>query len=60
MVPREGYAPSEETMRDALRERLSSFKIPKRIVVISADEVEWTPSNKIKLAEMAELIRARL
>jgi len=60
VVPREGSAPSEDALREALRERLSSFKIPKRIVIISADEVEWTPSNKIKLAEMAELIRAKL
>jgi acyl-CoA synthetase (AMP-forming)/AMP-acid ligase II len=60
VVPREGSAPSEDALREALRERLSSFKIPKRIVSISAEEVEWTPSNKIKLAEMAELIRSRL
>jgi acyl-CoA synthetase (AMP-forming)/AMP-acid ligase II len=60
IVPREGSAPNEEALREALRERLSSFKIPKRIITISADEVEWTPSNKIKLAEMAELIRSRL
>jgi acyl-CoA synthetase (AMP-forming)/AMP-acid ligase II len=60
VVPRAGSAPSEEALREALRQRLSSFKIPKRIVMISAEEVEWTPSNKIKLAEMAELIRARL
>ena len=60
IVPREGSTPSEESLREALRGRLSSYKIPKRIIMIAADEVEWTPSNKIKLAEMAELIRARI
>jgi acyl-CoA synthetase (AMP-forming)/AMP-acid ligase II len=60
VVLRDGIVPSEDALREALRERLSSFKIPKRIIAITAEEVEWTPSNKIKLAEMAELIRARL
>lgn len=60
VVARPGAAPSEQSLREALRDRLSSYKIPKRIVLISAEEVEWTPSNKIKLAEMGELIRSRI
>ncbi len=51
---REGTYPTEEGLKAALREKLSSYKIPRRIVVISAEDVQWTPSNKIKLVEMGE------
>ena len=60
VVPKPGAVPDEESLRAALRDKLSSYKIPKHIVVIGADEVEWTPSNKVKLAEMGELIRRRI
>lgn len=60
VVPTEGSAPTEASLQAALRERLSSYKVPRRILVISSDEVLWTPSNKVKLAEMARMIAARL
>ena len=60
VVPAEGAHPTEEELKAALREKLSSYKIPRRIVVISAEDVQWTPSNKIKLVEMGELIRERM
>lgn len=60
VVPSEGSAPTEASLQAALRERLSSYKVPRRILVISPDEVLWTPSNKVKLDEMAKMIAARL
>ena len=60
VVPRGGSKPTEASLKTALREKLSSYKIPRRIILISADEVEWTPSNKVKLAEMARLISSRI
>jgi acyl-CoA synthetase (AMP-forming)/AMP-acid ligase II len=60
VVPTEGSAPTEVSLQAALRERLSSYKVPRRILVISSDEVLWTHSNKVRLAEMAQLIAARL
>jgi acyl-CoA synthetase (AMP-forming)/AMP-acid ligase II len=60
VVPTEGSAPTEASLQAALRERLSSYKVPRRILVIAPDEVLWTPSNKIRLADMAKLIAARL
>jgi acyl-CoA synthetase (AMP-forming)/AMP-acid ligase II len=60
VVPTEGSAPTEASLQAALRERLSSYKVPRRILVISPDEVLWTPSNKVKLAEMAKMIATRL
>ena len=60
VVPTEGSAPTEASLQAALRERLSSYKVPRRILVISPEEVLWTPSNKVKLAEMAQMIATRL
>lgn len=60
VVPTEGSAPTEASLQAALRERLSSYKVPRRILVISPEEVLWTPSNKVKLAEMAQMIAKRL
>jgi acyl-CoA synthetase (AMP-forming)/AMP-acid ligase II len=59
-VPTEGSTPTEASLQTALRERLSSYKVPRRILVIAADEVLWTPSNKVRLADMAQLIATRL
>ena len=50
----------QEGLKAALREKLSSYKIPRRIVVIAAEDVQWTPSNKVKLVEMGELIAERM
>lgn len=60
VVPTEGSAPTEASLQAALRERLSSYKVPRRILLIAPDEVLWTPSNKIRLADMAKLIATRL
>ena len=60
VVPAEGSAPTEASLQAALRERLSSYKVPRRILVIAPDDVLWTPSNKIRLADMAKLIETRL
>ncbi len=60
VVPRPGSALTEESLKEVLRHSLSSFKVPRRIIFISPDEVEWTPSNKVKLSEMAKLIARRI
>jgi len=60
VVPTEGCTPTEASLQAALRERLSSYKVPRRIVVITPEEVLWTPSNKVRLADMAKMIAARL
>jgi acyl-CoA synthetase (AMP-forming)/AMP-acid ligase II len=60
VVPADGTQPTEDSLKAQLRETLSSYKIPRRIVMISPDDVQWTPSNKVKLVEMAELIARRI
>jgi acyl-CoA synthetase (AMP-forming)/AMP-acid ligase II len=60
VVPKPGTTPTEASLKAELREQLSSYKIPRRIVIIAFDEVDWTPSNKVKLAEMGRLIAGRI
>jgi acyl-CoA synthetase (AMP-forming)/AMP-acid ligase II len=60
VVPAEGAHPTEEGLKAALREKLSSYKIPRRIITIAAEDVQWSPSNKIKYPEMGELIGRRI
>ena len=60
VVPAAGKSPTEEALQTALRRIVSSYKVPRRIVFLNAGELMWTPSNKIKLAEMANLIAARI
>jgi acyl-CoA synthetase (AMP-forming)/AMP-acid ligase II len=60
VVPRGGTGPTEEGLKTALRERLSSFKVPRRIVFISHDDVPRTATGKLHLVDMAALIASRL
>jgi acyl-CoA synthetase (AMP-forming)/AMP-acid ligase II len=58
VVPARGASPSEEELRTALRDRISSFKIPRRIVFITDDEVPRTTTGKVRLGDIAELIES--
>ena len=60
VVPKEGHAPAEDYLKTELRKTLSSFKVPRNIVLLRADEVQWTPSNKVKLTEMTEVIAGKI
>ena len=60
VVPANGAAPSEQTLKEALRASLSSFKVPRRIVFISEADVPRTATGKVKLSETAAMIADRL
>ena len=60
VVPKAGAHPTEEGLKTALRDALSSFKIPRRIVFIGHDDVPVTATGKIKLFEAADLIASHL
>jgi len=60
VVPREGANPTQDSIKAALKDVLSSFKIPRDIVFISADEVPRTTTGKIQLFDVANLIASRL
>ncbi|HUD29137.1 MAG TPA: class I adenylate-forming enzyme family protein [Novosphingobium sp.] len=44
-----------EALRKALRETLSSYKIPRRIVFVAEDQIPRTATGKLKLAELGRL-----
>ena len=60
VVPAPGTNPTEDGLRAALRDRLSGFKIPRRIVFIADEDVPRTATGKVRLAEVAQLVEARL
>ncbi len=60
VVPAEGATPDEESLRSALRETLSSFKVPRRIVFVADRDIPRTATGKLRLHELGTLIAARL
>jgi acyl-CoA synthetase (AMP-forming)/AMP-acid ligase II len=59
VVPADGAAPSEESLRAALRKTLSSYKVPRRIVFVAESEIPRTATGKLKLHELAAMIERR-
>lgn len=53
-----GCEPTEAELQLALRETLSSFKVPRRIVFVSHDDIPRTPTGKVRLFELTELVEA--
>jgi acyl-CoA synthetase (AMP-forming)/AMP-acid ligase II len=60
VVPRPGTTVTEDGLRTALREQLSSFKIPRRIVLIGHGDVPRTTTGKVRLFDLSELIKSRM
>lgn len=60
VVPAPGSEPKEADLRAALAETLSSFKVPRRIVFITHDDVPRTSTGKVRLFELTELITTHL
>lgn len=60
IVPAPGAALTEAAIQAALRETLSSYKVPRRIVFIGHDDVPRTATGKLKLFELAEMITDRI
>lgn len=56
VVPADGTSPSEADLKSALRETLSSFKVPRRIAFVSHDDVPRTLTGKVMLAELSRFV----
>ena len=55
VVPAKGAAPSEDGLRAALRDSLSSYKVPRRIIFIGEQDIPRTATGKIRLHDVAGL-----
>jgi acyl-CoA synthetase (AMP-forming)/AMP-acid ligase II len=55
VVPHEGVSLEAEKIRSFLRERLASYKVPRRVLFFRADEITLTGSAKIRAADLRDL-----
>jgi fatty-acyl-CoA synthase len=55
VVPHEGASLEAEGIRSFLRERLASYKVPRRVLFFRPDEITLTGSAKIKAADLRDL-----
>ncbi len=60
IVPHEGVTLDEATVRAFLKQRLASYKVPRRVLFFVENDVMLTGSAKIKSAAMRELVSKRL
>lgn len=60
IVPHDGAVIDEATVRAFLKQRLASYKVPRRVLFFSEDEISLTGSAKIRSIAMRELVSKRL
>ncbi len=60
VVPHEGARIDADEIRAYLRERLASYKVPRHVLFVSAEDIRLTGSDKIKSGELRELAATRL
>lgn len=60
VVLREGAALDEQTVRILAREKLASYKVPRRVLFFKDEELQLTGSAKIKTAELRQAAATRL
>jgi fatty-acyl-CoA synthase len=59
-VPHEGASIDEAAIRDFLKEKLASYKVPRRVLFFQEHELSLTGSAKVKSAALRELVVKRL
>ena len=60
VVPAAGQSPDADDLRGFLKGRLSAYKLPKRILFFTADELSYTGNQKIQLAPLRDAAQKRL
>jgi acyl-coenzyme A synthetase/AMP-(fatty) acid ligase len=60
VVARDGADVTENDVRTYVREHLSSFKVPRRVLFFTADELPVTSSDKVQHAELRALALERI
>ena len=59
-VPHDGAALDEAAIRNFLRERLASYKVPRRVLLFREEELSLTGSAKVKSGALRDLAAKRL
>jgi fatty-acyl-CoA synthase len=60
VVPLDGTSPDEHSVREFAKAKLASFKVPRRVLFFSEDDLSTTGSAKIKTADLRKMARYRL
>ena len=60
VVPHEGNCVRADDIREFLRERLASYKVPQHVLFFRDEDIPLTGSDKIKSGELRELAAKRL
>lgn len=60
IVPVEGRRPSAQAIRDFAKDKLSSYKLPRRVLFVEETDLKTTGSAKIKTADLRKLAAERL
>ncbi|MET0287687.1 MAG: class I adenylate-forming enzyme family protein [Polyangiales bacterium] len=60
VVPQAGASIDEALVRGFVSKRLSSFKVPRRVLFVAESDLELTASNKVKAAPLKALAAQRL
>jgi fatty-acyl-CoA synthase len=60
VVPHDNATLEEAAIRDFLKERLASYKVPRRVLFFREDELSMTGSAKVKSSSLRELAAQRL
>jgi fatty-acyl-CoA synthase len=60
VVPHEGAVVEEAAIRDFAKQRLASYKVPRRVLLLREDELAMTGNEKVKASALRELAAARL
>jgi acyl-CoA synthetase (AMP-forming)/AMP-acid ligase II len=60
VVPRVGITLEEDAIRAFLKERLASYKVPRRVLFVTEDDLALTGSAKVKLGALRDLAARRL
>lgn len=60
VVPHEGVNLEEAAIREFLKTRLASYKVPRRVLFVNEDELSLTGSAKVKLSDLRNLAKAKL
>lgn len=53
---REGYELDEDSVRNFARQSLASFKVPRRVLFFSEEELPMTGSNKVRRPELRKMV----
>ena len=60
IVLHEGAVIEETAIRDYARQRLASYKVPRRVLFLREDELTMTGSDKVKTGALRQLAVERL